>query len=342
VQRRGSYFVFNELDSDRLFQILADGPVRFRRRFVAFAARAFFSARRFPVKKGLLYLNVGHTGLNEPSLGSWISTTQVRAIFFIHDLIPILHPEFCRPGEKIKHERRIESAIRNAAGIIGNSKTTLGDIQEFAVSRGLKMPTAKAAWISGPPVLQNVKPKTFDRPHFIAVGTIEGRKNYELLLNVWKKLVARDPATAPLLMIVGQRGWEADAAIAMLDHPAQFKGRVVELGQCRDEKLAALIAGARALLMPSFTEGFGLPVVEALELGTPVVASNLAVFHEIAGEIPTYLDCLDAQSWEGAVLSFAADGAERQRQLKLMPAYQAPDWTTHFKTVDAWIETLVQ
>jgi glycosyltransferase involved in cell wall biosynthesis len=342
VQRRGRYFILNERDSDRLFDLLAQGPKGFRRGLVQLALRAFPSTRRVPERKGLVYLNVGHTGLDDPSFGPWIAEGGIRAVFLIHDLIPLLHPEYCRPGEQAKHERRMMNVLKSAAGLIGNSQATVRDIETFAIARGLPMPPTVAAWIAGPCVPARVVPKRFDRPYFVTVGTIEGRKNHSLLLHVWRRLAADDASNVPILVIVGQRGWEAESAFAMLDRADDIKSHVIELGECADNELADIIAGARALLMPSFAEGFGLPVVEAFELGTPVIASELAVFREFAGEIPTYLDCLDGPGWKRAIRAFTADSLERQRQLDRMAGYRGPDWPTHFNIVDAWIETLLQ
>lgn len=339
VQRRGRHFVLNESHSDRLFALIAGGPASFRRNFVKLGLTALPSARRLPAERGLLYVNVGHTGLDDPSLGAWIAKADARPVFLVHDLIPILHSQYCRSGEQAKHERRIENALRSAAGFIANSETTLSELRQFAHVRSLAMPPSIAAWIAGPPIPNGVLPKHFDRPHFIVVGTIEGRKNHELLLNIWKRMAQTD-GRPPLLVIVGQRGWKAERVTAMLDHSTELRGNVLELGSCGDDELAALIAGAKALLMPSFAEGFGLPVVEALELGTPVIASDLAVFREIAGDVPTYVDCRNADAWENAIRSFLVDGPERQRQFARMAEFRAPDWTTHFKLVDAWIETL--
>ena len=339
VQRRGRHFVLDEKSSDRLFDLLCRGPGGFRGRFLKLALTAFPRARREPEEKGMVYVNVGHTGLEEPSLGCWIADSKVLAIFLIHDLIPIVHPEYCRSGEQAKHERRMRNAVSSATGLIANSQATLRDVAAFAADRGLRMPPATVAPIAGPPIPKDVMPRTFGREHFVVVGTIEGRKNHELLLNIWQRLAASEPEP-PLLIVVGQRGWEADRAMAMLDDPSAFAGSVVELGRCSDDELASIVAGARALLMPSFAEGFGLPVAEALELGTPVIASDLPVFREIAGDIPTYLDASDGVAWEKAIKAFLQDGPERQRQLDRMPAYRAPNWATHFTIVDNWIETL--
>lgn len=340
VQRRGAYHIFTERHSQSLFALFENGTSGFRRRFVQLAGRAFATARRSPPRKGMLYLNIGHTGLDDPSLPRWVARNDIRAVYLVHDLIPLLHPEYCRPGEQSKHRQRMENVLRSASGLIGNSQATLDDLTRFAESRGLPMPRSIAAWIAGPSIPSSVEPTSFDRPHFISVGTIEGRKNHSLLLLIWKRLVAKYGSDTPLLVLVGRRGWEAAHALALIDRAVDLKSHVMEFGTCGDEELASLIAGARALLMPSFAEGFGLPVAEALELGTPVIASDLPVFREFAGDIPTYLDSLDGRAWESAIMSFTGESLERERQVQAMSSYRAPSWESHFDVVDEWLKTI--
>jgi glycosyltransferase involved in cell wall biosynthesis len=234
----------------------------------------------------------------------------------------------------------MENVLKSASGLIGNSQATLDDLAYFAASRGLPMAPSIAACIAGPPIPPSVVAKQLNRPHFITVGTIEGRKNHALLLHIWKRLVATYGSDTPLLVVVGRRGWEADHVLAMLDRAPDLKDHVVELGHCGDEELASLIAGARALLMPSYAEGFGLPVAEALQLGTPVIASDLPVFREFAGEIPTYLDFLDGKAWESAIMGFTGESLERERQVQAMVAYRAPSWDSHFEIIDEWLQTI--
>ena len=340
VQRRGQYYVFSPRHSDSLFELFLSESGGFRARFIRFAPAASLTATNSPQRSGLFYLNIGHTGLNEASLPRWIGRSGLRAIFLVHDLIPLTHPEYCRPGENEKHRQRMENVLRSAAGVIGNSPATIDELAGLAAERGLPMPTAVPAWIAGshhqPPILA----RTFDRPHFITVGTIEGRKNHILLLRIWRRMVTELGPAAPLLVIVGQRGWEAQRAIAMLDDAGQFAGHVLEFGQCDDQELARLTAGARALLMPSFAEGFGLPVAEALEIGTPVIASDLPVFREFARDIPAYLNPRDCDAWERIILDFVTDSSEREGQLKALSGYRAPDWETHFKIVEEWLASL--
>ena len=340
VQRRGAYHIFSKRHSESLFALFENGSSGFRRRFVQLAGRAFASARRSPPHHGMLYLNIGHTGLDDRSLPRWVARNGIRAVYLVHDLIPLLHPEYCRPGEQSKHGQRMENVLKSASGLIGNSQATLDDLTQFAASRRLPVPPSIAAWIAASPIPLSVAPKCFDRPHFITVGTIEGRKNHSLLLLIWKRLVAKYGWDTPLLVLVGRRGWEASHALALIDRAVDLKRHVMEFGTCDDEELAGLIAGARALLMPSYAEGFGLPVAEALQLGTPVIASDLPVFREFAGEIPTYLDFLDGKAWESAIMSFTGESLERERQIQAMSGYRAPSWESHFEVVDEWLQTI--
>jgi glycosyltransferase involved in cell wall biosynthesis len=340
IQSKGRTLVLSPVDTDRLFSILRNPGRRRRTALVAMAPLAWARARRTPPRRNMLYLNVGHTGLHDAALPSWIAGNEVRAVYLIHDLIPISHPEFCRAGESGKHGLRMENALRSAAGIIANSQATLDELAEFAKSRTLPMPQGVPVWISGQRLSGQVQPRQFERPHFVTVGTIEGRKNHLLLLQVWRRLIAEMGSNAPILVIVGQRGWKAEEAFALLDGAADLHGHVFECGDIDDAELAALTAGAQALLMPSFAEGFGLPVIEALQLGTPVIASDLAVYREVVGSIPTYVDPRSDTSWEDAIRTFLHDAPERKRQKRAIETYEAPDWKAHFARVEAWLPTL--
>lgn len=340
LQKNGFLRVLSPKRSDRLFTLLRRGPEGFRAGLTAMATGIFWSGRGNGDCAGKIYLNIGHTGLDEPTLTRWVKRRGVKAVYLVHDLIPLTHPEYCRAGEAEKHAARMAHVLDSATGIIANSQVTLDEFAAHARAQGRELPSAIAAWISGNQIPEDVRPSHLDRPHFVTVGTIEGRKNHVLLLQIWQHLAERLGSACPRLLIIGQRGWEADMALGMLDRTAALKGNVRELGDCDDEELARLISGARALLMPSFAEGFGLPVVEALQLGTPVIASDLPVFREIAGIIPTYLEPTDGAGWERTIVSFLADGAERQRQLTMVRGYRAPGWVDHFAKVEGWLKTL--
>lgn len=340
VQFRRFRRILDRKRSDRLFDLLLNGSDSFRSRLiVALAGGAFANEGNF---QGHLYLNVGHTGLNSPHLEPWLASRGLRSVFFIHDIIPITHPQFCREGETARHEARIETALRTASGLIVNSAATELDLRNFADRRGLTMPPTQIAWlgVDASPAPTGLNPTIPVRPYFVMVGTIEARKNHLLILQAWADLVDKLGEGAPDLVVIGQRGWEAQQAIQMLDHQRLLKGHVRELSRCDDMAMGALLANARAMLMPSFVEGFGLPLVEALQLGVPVIASDLPVFRETAGDIPTYLDPYDREAWAKAIVDYAADSPERRRQLLAAAEYRSPDWACHFALVEDFLKTL--
>ncbi len=111
-------------------------------------------------RPGAIYLNVGHTGLNEPSLPRWIERHRLRAVYLIHDLIPLTHPQFCRAGESEKHERRMSNVLASAAGVIGNSQVTIDGLAAFARGQGKPMPPSVSAWLGGADFPLNATPDT--------------------------------------------------------------------------------------------------------------------------------------------------------------------------------------
>ncbi|MBS0480787.1 MAG: glycosyltransferase family 4 protein [Proteobacteria bacterium] len=325
--------------SDRLFALLQHGTDDFKARVVAVLAGAVPGGLVRNVA-GRIYLNIGHTGLDTPGFPEWLARKGLRPVFLIHDLIPITHPEYCRAGEGQRHARRMRNALHCAAGVIANSQDTMDELARFAAASGERAPHGLVAWLGTNPPSQPGPLPLPRRPYFVTVGTIEARKNHLLLLHLWERLGQQLGDDTPLLILIGQRGWEADDVFSMLDRSPILRDHVIELGRCSDADLIAYLDGARALLMPSFVEGFGIPVIEALERGVPAIISDLAVFREIAGDIPLYLDPLDGPAWDEAIRAFQHDCPERQRQIAAMPGFAPPAWPAHFAKVDVWIERL--
>ena len=290
---------------------------------------------------GRPYLNAGHTGLDHSGFGDWVREAGVKPVYFVHDLIPITHPEYCRDGERDKHVRRIQTVLRTGAAVVANSQATIDELNTFAEREGLQTPNAVAAWLGTTPLPARAAIPRPDRPTFVTVGTIEARKNHLFLLQLWTRLAQKLGDNCPLLLVIGQRGWESEQAADLLDRAEALKGVVVEAGGCTDAELAAHLNNAAALLFPSLAEGYGLPLVEALAAGVPVIASDLPVFREIGQGIPELLDPLDGPGWERAIVDYAEAGSERrQAQCSRLKGFNTPTWADHLAKVDSLLATL--
>jgi glycosyltransferase involved in cell wall biosynthesis len=328
--------------SQTLFHLLDnEGPRdQFRRRFVAWAARNLMHMLRPQPGRGRLWLNVGHTGLNLPHLAEWVRSADIKPVLMLHDIIPITHPEHCREGEKARHEVRVKTLLRIAHAVLGNSQDTLDRLNAYAAGIGMVVPQSLPVWPGTPSLTMPVGDRPALSDDFVILGTIEGRKNHMLLLDVWERLVAQHGEAAPRLVIIGRRGWACDDVLARLQ-AGGFGSRVVETGALSDDDIARLLAGARALLFPSFAEGYGLPLVEALDAGVPVIASNLDVFREIGQGVPELLPPDDVDGWAAAVMAYAApESPARAAQMARLAKFRAPDWPGHFVQVDGFLETL--
>ncbi len=143
-------------------------------------------------------------------------------------------------------------------------------------------------------------------------------------------------------MLVGARGWESENVFDMLDRCPGVRDLVIEHRALPDIAMARLLRGARAVLLPSFAEGFGLPLIEGMALGTPVLCSDNPVLRETGGAVPEYLHPLDGVGWRQAILDYAAPQSPRRAaQLGRLKGWQPGSWDDHFAAVDALIEETV-
>jgi glycosyltransferase involved in cell wall biosynthesis len=226
--------------------------------------------------------------------------------------------------------------------IMVNSHATRAALMEYVIYKQQNSAAGMAELATAPigveAIFRTGRPPAWPsaQPYFVCVATIEPRKNHVFLLQLWQRLVALLGDAAPRLVLVGRRGWENENAIDMLERGHGMRDAVLECGALPDRLMAALIAGARAVLLPSLAEGFGLPVVEALALGTPVIASDLPALREIGGGIPEFLDPLDGRGWLAALHDYAQpDSPRRERQISALQKYRAPCWDQHFQAFDA-------
>lgn len=285
-----------------------------------------------------ILLHTSHLRLDRPGHLAWLDARpDIRPVVFVHDLIPIAFPEYGVPGEADRHRRRLAAVGRRAAAVIANSEDVAEQVRRHLAAEGLPaVPVVAAPLGIEAAFTRPVRRRTGGRPYFVVCGTIEARKNHLLLLQVWRDLAAALGPETPALVVVGRRGWEAEAAADLLDRCAAIRPHVIEASGLPTAGLAELMAGARALLMPSFAEGYGLPVVEALSLGTPVIASDIPAHREVSAGAATLLHPLDGIGWRDAILAAAAGPPPATAR----PPFPPPTWQAHFAAADAVLDRL--
>src|SRR5262249_19727720 len=252
-----------------------------------------------------VYLNVSQYPLSRPSYFRWLrERPDVKPVFMIHDLLPIEYPEFFRPASVKRHARRLQVFAEIAAGAI---------VSTPAVADALHAHLKRLGRNTLPMLIQPLpvtgifhKPREHDeglaeQPYFIICGTIEPRKNHLLVLNLVPELGRLFGPATPKLIVAGARGWENENIIDMLERCQTIRDHVIEAPGLSTPSLKRLMDNARAVLMPSFAEGYGLPAIEALAAGVPVIASDLPSLRMLCQPGLSLLDPLDGLGWLAAV-----------------------------------------
>jgi glycosyltransferase involved in cell wall biosynthesis len=229
-----------------------------------------------------------------------LPSRSAAQIVTIHDLHFLSHPEHTSAEIRRDYPALVRAHAQRADRVIVVSRFVADQVQ-----RDLEVPAdAISVCPNGAPEWQG-RPASDTGTYLLFVGTIEPRKNVQGLLDAYERLLARH-SRVPALVIAG--GAEAGTAglLARLDRPP-LAGRVEYRGYVGAAEREALFKGALALVLPSFDEGFGIPALEAMSAGVPVVVSNRAALPEVVGDAGLYIDPDDVESLTAALGRVIAD-----------------------------------
>lgn len=251
-----------------------------------------------------IYLLLSHHHLMRAQpIERFLKKTRTRLAVMIHDIIPLEFPEYSRPGEDKRHLKRLDTVRRLAKTIIVPTQSVRSSLAPYMPPETPIHVVAHGLHIWGVDRGTDILPQNpHGKPFFVCIGTIEPRKNHLLLLNIWRDMAHHLGKETPELVIIGRRGWENENVIDMLERCPILQKIVTEYNNMDDQQVIACLRRARALLFPSFTEGFGLPLLEAMAVRTPIICSDLPVLREVAGSDALYIDPTDGPAWKKAIM----------------------------------------
>jgi glycosyltransferase involved in cell wall biosynthesis len=250
------------------------------------------------------------------TIGEMRARTGLRVVATSYDLIRVTHPHFNAPNMAAGLFAADAIALLDASDLVlAISEWTRRELLAFAARSGRAAPAVQLMALGcdiaargtriglGAPsgLLQDLLRRRFA----LAIGTVERRKNYELLLRVWERLAA-DPSFTLDLVIVGRLGFGAEDSASAIERSPLFGSRILWLERCPDDALVRLYEACHLVLCPSFAEGWGLPITEALYLGRQVIASDRGAMIEACLGRGRLLDPEDDESWTAAIAEAAA------------------------------------
>ncbi len=245
-------------------------------------------------------------------LVQYSASARIRCpvVTVVHDVSFAVHPESFTALERLWMPRTIPATMRRAAAVV-----TVSSFSRDEIRRVYGIPEARIVVAPNgvDPVFERPAPASgqWEPPYLLWVGNIEPRKNLGTVVRAFEILMRRHPETADRLLVVGTELRGGGDSVRREAAELERSGRIAFLGRIDDVELAGLLQRAIALVYPSVYEGFGLPVVEAMACGIPVLASDIPVMREVAGEAAALLPARDAEAWAEAMLEISTDGARR-------------------------------
>lgn len=233
---------------------------------------------------------------------------SVRTVVTLHDLVGFLAPETMTTMGRGLETWLTPRSIRKADAVIVDASSTLDDLNSV-LGYGADKSSVIPLGVTAAPGLEDL-PRPLEQDYFLFVGTLEPRKNLLRLLQAFGAQAPKLPGVQ--LVLAGAGGWgkqDLEHTLCQLG----IQDRVILTGRLDEASLHRYYRHALALVLPSLYEGFGLPLLEAMQYGVPVVTSNCSSMPEVAGEGGLLVDPRDVDSIAGAMLKLAIDPLERQR-----------------------------
>ena len=265
----------------------------------------------------------------------------VRIVAHIYDIISITHPQYCLERGVYNFMDFIGAHLQYADDIIVNAQATVDELQKLTQRLRISLPIchvvplgadfAKQEIITEEQVPKNVVEAVQNRPYILMVGTIEPRKNHKLLLEAYDKGLKEMGYN---IIMAGYMGWNMEEFEQKLESHPDYGKRIFRFTGLDDKAIAFLYQHAKFLAFCSYTEGFGLPIIEAIQRGTPVLAANVPVLREVGGDYCVWFEQDNAEELCGAVCALANSSGWYEKLKNNNKCFHAVTWEKCYSMMD--------
>lgn len=264
----------------------------------------------------------------------------VPGVVTVHDLSFVRLPDKFPPAKRFYLTRLCRASVARAARVIAVSRQTADDLVRYFELPARKIEVVhngvEARFVPGPAAANQAfrTAKGLPAEFFLFVGTLEPRKNLDLLLRAFARFHARPEHAHIKLVMVGGKGWFFEDIFRQVAELG-LEASVLFPGFVEDEELPAWYRAALAFVYPSLFEGFGLPVLEAMACGTPVICSRAGSLLEIVGDAALTAPATDSEGWVAA-LTLLANQLALRSQLRARGLARAAHFTWEATAAQTW------
>lgn len=255
----------------------------------------------------------------------WVHSRGLTATLIVHDLIPICHPEWFVSEVNKQTITEIMNSVLPTDWVVCVSESTRKDFftfrSDFPKEHTRVAYLAAADMFVPTPISDTLCSKLgLHGEYILSVCTIEPRKNLETVIAAYKILLQTSSAI-PQLVLTGAMGWKNTSLLQQIeDLRKQYPNKIVVTGYVKDEELAQLYSGACVFVYPSLYEGFGLPPLEAMQCGCPVITSNVSSLPEVVGNAGVTVTPTNVHELKDAICGLLKGDREQQKQQALLRA----------------------
>ncbi len=268
--------------------------------------------------------------------GPFFLPKKVKRVTVIHDITPVIMPDYHIFMSRVFHKLFLPGILKRANHIITNSEYTKSDVTtHYPITRDktTAILLGKDESFKRDPQVTFLQKYNIKKPYLLYVGTLEPRKNLSRLISAFEKLIDNGICNHQLVL-AGKKGWKIDDLYTQIEN-SSAKNNIVLPGFIDKEDLAGLYTNAEVFVYPSYYEGFGLPILEAMSCGTPVITSNTSSLPEVGGDAALYFDPMSIDDLYQTMAKLISD-----KNLLLEMEQKGLERAAHFSWEKAGRETI--